>query len=202
MSIVEQWSKEDVVRKLIKESFKHGKTINKEIWQAEDLSPSVLEIESLFGTWSQAIRTARSGNRDYRRGEKIPAMPFAKFLEKEWLKILNAHQMPIGELSKRRTPDKEKFASPASILARRMGVSSRCVQRYRSSVNSDGNKVDSYYRNLVEDMLEHYGVPFEDIYPELTTDVEIEEDLWCFTCDQATTPIKGVCPWCETVLRK
>lgn len=56
---------------------------------------------------------------------------------------------------------------------------------------------DCYPRDIVEDALDHAGVPFADLYPEIAAadEVELEPETWCPACREHRTPIDGLCPF-------
>ena len=101
-------------------------------------------------------------------------------------------------------------------LARRMGIQPRTLLRIRNGEQTGKLTVapnvrkpvlirtNMWARYRVEDMLERAGADFFDVYPQFRHEVEfeLEPDCWCEECRDVTTPIGGVCPWCDQMVSK
>lgn len=137
---------------------------------------------------------------------RIPAAPFVAWLESE-LERLEA--------------DESSRVPPASsvpavrLLASRLGCSERTLLRYRRQVEERKRGVASFTDEFglrdVDRMLLHAGVEFWEVarvarergvggWEAYELDVELEPEVVCPTCRDLSTPIEGVCPWCESVL--
>ena len=139
----------------------------------------------------------------FRPGERVPAKPFADWISKR----LDTYRagMPFGE-----TPDMlgpmEQLASDLGWGATDSGARKLyrfkhlLTSRSRNGISKEG-ATDTFRRDTVEDALDHAGVPFEDVYPDLAVDVVLEPDVFCGRCREMVTPIGGVCPWCDRRLR-
>lgn len=92
-----------------------------------------------------------------------------------------------------------------TALAKRLGVVPRTIYRYLRSLDGAGRPTDTYERKQIEAVLTRAGVDFFEIYPDLDDldlDLELEVDEYCPRCREITTPINGICPWCETQVRR
>jgi hypothetical protein len=104
-----------------------------------------------------------------------------------------------------------EFSQPALQLLEEIGwpttsSGARKLYRYRygvleGSVNGEKKtrRTEWYPRELVEDALHMAGVDFYSMYPEFAHEqnIPLEETAWCPSCAGHTTPVAGVCPWCE-----
>lgn len=124
-------------------------------------------------------------------GEHIPAAPFVALLNSEIDRIAADDMLRLSEL--------QQEAPATSILADRLGVAERTVYRYKNSLDGDNRPIETYPRNIIEDLLERLDIPFEDVYSEIAAaeDIELEPDRYCAACKEIVTPIDGVCPWCQ-----
>lgn len=130
-----------------------------------------------------------------RAGLEIPAAPFVEFLNARFADL-----------------ERSENGSSAEALAEQLGWGAseagvRRLNRHRNGLRAgsdDGAKgdfpTDTYPLAIVQDALEQIGQPIAELYPQLAAaeEVSLEAEVHCATCDEQTTPIEGICPWCET----
>lgn len=86
------------------------------------------------------------------------------------------------------------------LLAARAGVERKIVHRLKVSRQVE--------EPTAERILAALGWCLADVFDEYAGDVELEPDAYCPSCDGRrfegrvidgmVTPIRGICPWCET----
>ncbi len=134
--------------------------------------------------------------------DRVEAAPFVEWLHRRLAFLEREHPRTAGM-----DPERGRMLSARDALAYELGVDQRTVYRYlRSAVcttNGERRKTDhvtaTFRLDKVQEMLDHAGIPITEVYPHVG-DVELEEDMWCDTCVQMTTPINGECPWCDSVV--
>src|SRR4051812_10610355 len=148
------------------------------------------------------------------RRERVPAEPFARWLNQRlawWEKEAPLEVVKVSQAN--------GSLGPIQCLLLEIGwpldKGPRRLYRYRRlrSETSVGRNLRQgkrgtlavklqreFPRDVVEDALDHAGVLFGDLYPDIVAAeaVEPEPRRWCPTCAEMTTPIGGCCPWCET----
>lgn len=139
--------------------------------------------------------------------ERVPAKPFADWLNERFARYQAEHERS-GNLAQY-TPGAVVPLSPTQQLALDLGwghseSAERKLYRCRNMLytGSRGSvkgeyPTDNFLRTIVEDALDHAGVPLEDVYPDLAVDVDVEPEAYCATCHLDVTPVNGACPWCE-----
>lgn len=121
-------------------------------------------------------------------GPPIPAAPFVAWLHRQLETLRND-----VSLSGRNNP------AVNSALAERLGISRRRLHDYLNSRDGYRQHTETFGRWRVEDMLENAGLMLSDVYPDLPREeIELEPDAWCERCCDIVTPIKGICPWCDS----
>ena len=140
-------------------------------------------------------------------GENIPAKPFADWLNAR-VKFHEARinaAMPLTLGFPPRGP-----LSPTAQTARELGWEGEAglkkLWRHRNmmrdrSINRKSVLVPTEWvrRDVVEEALHRAGVGLWEVYAELVEDIVLEPERWCDVCEEVTTPVDGVCPWCENV---
>lgn len=196
--IVEPWTRERVIAVMQQQNRKTK--VTREVWRALDLDPPVSVIVDVFGSWHTAVRAAgvhrshRKRINSYLRGERLPVQPFRDWLNERLAYLYTRDDLKLDEY--------HHLVPAARHLARRLGTTPRTLQRYANG-GVGGKDPTSAYRGPIERMLDHAGVSIYEIYPELEPldDIPLEPDAFCPRCDETVTPVQGICPWCETLVR-
>ena len=131
--------------------------------------------------------------------ETVPAAPFAQWLNRR-----------LGQIAARADTE---FRGAVEALVYELGWDTptlnagiRKLYRFRHQLMSGSRggvkgsrPADTFPRETVEEALYHAGVMFDDIYPEIAAeeDVELEPDAFCHGCRDQVIPIDGCCPWCD-----
>lgn len=145
--------------------------------------PDVVRAPPPIPAYSKPAVYNQVGQIPQRGGPRIPCEPFATWLDGQ-LRLLAAD-----------------FDDPHAQLSSSLGIVDRTLWRFMHHRDSNGHPSKVFGRYAVEDILTRAGVSFYDLYPEYEheRDIVLEPDSWCSSCATTTTPIDGVCPWCETV---
>lgn len=79
-----------------------------------------------------------------------------------------------------------------TALAQLLGLSARRLHRWR-------RESVCLSRTEVEDAFHLAGIDLGEVYPEYDlSHIVLEPERYCPKCRETTTPIHGICPWCET----
>lgn len=155
--------------------------------------------------------------REYQTSERIPSRPFAEWLNQRAAYWAARYPLPIpSERGIHYTGEKLKEVRERVGLADLLSeigwaplgaAGHRKLHRYRRELSCTKDErgktvtvpTAMYARHVVEEALFNAGVPFEDLYPEIAAEeqVEIEPKRWCCGCRETVTPIGGQCPWCS-----
>jgi hypothetical protein len=132
-----------------------------------------------------------------RGGPRIPAEPFVAWCEQR-LRVL-AKDGAIGILPSDARQRTMIARGARTVLAYRLGIEDRTLWRYLNGWDSVARPTRTLPRHPVEDMLHRAGEDFYAVYPQYAheRDIELEPDVWCAMCKQVTTPLDGVCLWCD-----
>jgi hypothetical protein len=131
-------------------------------------------------------------------GPRIPAEPFVAWCDRR-LRVL-ARGGTMGILPTDLLRERTLIASGArKVLAYRLGIEDRTLWRYLNGWDGTGRPTRTLPRHPVEDMLHRAGEDFYVVYPQYADerDIELEPDVWCKCCKQTTTPLHGICLWCD-----
>lgn len=84
-------------------------------------------------------------------------------------------------------------------MANELSVSNKTVQKWARATRRNGMPLFTLDRNEVEDVLEHYDVPFWHIYPRHADldDGEFTGYAWCEQCQSIEQTYNGRCAWHE-----
>lgn len=123
-----------------------------------------------------------------RTADTVPAQPFVDWINREATRLRADHTL-LG--------DSQDEVSVNTILAERLGTTSRSVYRYLRSLDGESRPTTLYERKIIESLLDHTGVRLWEIYPDLDQSRPLEQPAYCTACRETVTPIAGRCPWCE-----
>lgn len=139
--------------------------------------------------------------------QPLPSAPFLRWIETRMAFYETAYERPPALMRGTRSPGGYLPLRPVQHLTQEIGwgiseSAERKLRRIRNGQTQGGLPTSLLERQLVEDALNRAGVLIEDVYPELAEDVPLEPDEFCIPCWDWSTPINGVCPWCETTLEE
>jgi hypothetical protein len=112
--------------------------------------------------------------------ERVPAGPFRMWINQQYENLVRSGA-----------------DGPRIELAGRLGIAEKTLKRYCDGVNDAGDPVEDYERERVEEMLNRVEVHFRELYPDHDPDIVLEPDVYCTRCEESTTPLNGVCLWCN-----
>lgn len=129
---------------------------------------------------------------------RVAAGPFVAWCEGQ-LRVI-AHGRAVGPTPSGHTGEGPSLGCRAhQTLAFRLGVDPRTMHRYLRALDGGDHPATTLSRDSVEDMLHRAGEDFYAVYPDYLheRDIELEPDQWCPWCQQTTTPMGGICLWCD-----